>query len=155
MMPFGLAAAPSTFQRTINSVLSPVLGQHILPYLADAVSYSRSFEEHLAHLDETLNLLSRAGSRLKLSKCQFANNQFIFLGFLVTPEGTLPDPGKVEAITKMSSLRTVRQVRYFLGTTGCFRRHIEHYAMVAMHEKFKWDQKQHSCNGFHYQNERS
>jgi len=145
-MPFGLATAPSTFQRAINTVLNPVLGHHALAYLDDVVIYSHNFEEHLAHLDETLHLLARSGFKLNISKCQFAKNEFKFLGFLVTPEGILPDPSKVEAISKMTPPRTVRQVRQFLGATGFFRRHIEHYATVAApltkllrkSEKFQW-----------------
>jgi len=68
-MPFGLATDPSTFQRAINAVLSPVLGKHALAYLDDVVVYSRSFEEHLSHLDEVLGLLVQAGFRLNVSKC--------------------------------------------------------------------------------------
>lgn len=60
-MPFGLATAPSTFQRAINAVLSPALGKHALANLDDVVVYSKSFEEHLTHLDE---LLAQARFRL-------------------------------------------------------------------------------------------
>lgn len=149
-MPFGLATAPSTFQRAINAVLSPVLGKHALAYLDDVVIYSSSFEEHLDHLDETLRLLSQAGFRLNVQKCRFAVNTFKFLGFLVTPQGILPDPEKVKAIADMKPPKTVRQVRQFLGATGFFRRHIGHYASVAApitqllrkNTKFRWEAKQ-------------
>jgi len=149
-MPFGLATAPSTFQRAINAILSPALGKHALAYLDDVVVYSRSFEDHLDHLDEVLDLLERAGFRLNVAKCQFATNSFKFLGFLVTPQGISPDPGKVEAISKMQPPRTARQIRQFLGATGFFRRHVPNYATLAApltkllrkNEKFVWGKEQ-------------
>lgn len=108
--------------------------------------YSHIFADHLAHLDETLHILARAGFRLNISKCQFAKNKFKFLGILVSPKGILPNPSKVKAISKIMPPRTVRQVRQFLGATGFFWRHIEHYATVAApvtkllqkNKKFKW-----------------
>lgn len=74
-MPFGLATTPSTLQRANNVVLSQALGKHALAYLDDVVVYSKSSEDH--HL---------------------TINSFKFLD-LVIPQGTSPDPGKIEAIS--------------------------------------------------------
>jgi len=57
-MPFGLATAPSPFQRAINSILSSALGKHAVAYFDGVVIYSKLFEEHL---DEVLDLLAQAG----------------------------------------------------------------------------------------------
>ncbi|XP_042882480.1 uncharacterized protein LOC122259651 [Penaeus japonicus] len=130
-LPFGLATAPSTFQRAINTVLAPVLGRHVLAYLDDVVVYSRSFEEHLEHLEETLDLLSKAGFCLNVGKSSFATHEFKFLGYLITREGIQPDPAKVEAIKTMKPPQNVKGVRQFLGCTGFFRKHIPSYAMIA------------------------
>lgn len=130
-MPFGLATAPSTFQRAINAVLHPVLGRHTLAFLDDVVVASRNFDEHLQHLDETMGLLAKAGFRLNLKKCKFAVRTFKFLGHLITPDGVLPDPDKVKAILQMTAPQTVKQVRQFLGATGFFRKHVKDYAAVA------------------------
>lgn len=90
-----------------------------------------SFEDRLAHLDVVLDLLAQNGFRLYVVKCQFASNSFKFLGFLVTPYGILPDPGKVEAILKMQPLQTLRQVCQSSGATVFFHRHMENYVMLA------------------------
>lgn len=55
----------STFQRAINAIHSPALGKHALTYLDDVVAYSKSFKEHLIHLDEMLDLLAQASLDLK------------------------------------------------------------------------------------------
>jgi len=100
-MPFGLSTAPTTFQRTMNVVLSTVLGRHTLAYLDDVVVASKTFESHLSNLTETLGLLDEAGMKLNLAKCLFAKHQIEFLGFVVSPDGVLPNPDKVQAIKDM------------------------------------------------------
>lgn len=130
-LPFGLATAPSTFQRTMNVILSPVLGRHTLAYLDDIVIYSASFDLHLQHLDETLSLLCKAGLKLNLSKCNFVKDKIRFLGFEVSGEGVAPDPSKVTCIAEMNAPKNVKGVRRFLGATGFFRKHIDGYATLA------------------------
>lgn len=130
-MPYGLKTAPSSFQRAINFILSPVLGRHSLAYLDDVVVYSRSFPEHVDNLVETLKLLDKAGFKLNAKKCIIAATSFKFLGFQVSPEGIRPDPDKCKAISEMPRPRTAREVRRFLGAAGYFRRHIKGFAELA------------------------
>ena len=131
-LPFGLATAPSTYQRTINLILSSVLGRHSLAYLDDVVVHSSSFSNHLADLDETLALLHKAGLKLNLQKCSIACKEIKFLGFKVGPDGIAPDPEKVASIMDLPQPRNVKGVRRFLGATGFFRRHIKDYAHKAL-----------------------
>jgi len=144
-LPFGLSTAPTTFQRTINVVLAAVLGKHTLCYLDDIIIYSRTFAQHLIDLDETLGLLKAAGLKLNMEKCTFAATTINFLGFIISPEGVSPDKGKVLAISKTPTPRTVREVRRFLGATGFFRKHIPGYATIAssLHLLLRKDQKWH------------
>jgi len=130
-MPFGLCTAPSTFQRTVNLVLSPVLGKHTIAYLDDIVVHSATFEEHIKHLNETLLLLDKAGFKLNLEKCDFAVSNFRFLGYRVTPQGFLPDPEKVKSIEEMLPPKNQKGVRRFLGAAGFFRKFVPKYAKIA------------------------
>ena len=145
-MPYGLKTAGATYQRMINFVLSPVLGRHTLAYLDDIVIYSNNFEEHLQHLEETLDILSKAGFKMNLDKCDLAVNKLKLLGFIVSANGVAPDPDKVKAISEMSPPRNVKEVRRFLGASGFFRRHVKDYATIAApltsltrkDQQFKW-----------------
>jgi len=149
-LPFGLSTAPTTFQRTMNLVLSPVLGRHTLAYLDDIVVYSKGFAQHLLDLEETLKLLVAAGLKLNAEKCSFAATTINFLGFTISPDGVAPDHSKVAAIADTPAPRTVKEIRRFLGATGFFRRHIEGYATIAapLHlllkkgQHWKWDVEQ-------------
>jgi len=130
-MPYGLKTAGATYQRMINFVLSPVLGRHTMAYLDDVVIYSKNFDDHVRHLEETLHLIEQAGFKLNLNKCQFGVQELKLLGFVVSPNGVTPDPDKTASIASMAAPRNVREVRRFLGASGFFRRHIANYATIA------------------------
>jgi len=130
-LPFGLSTAPTTFQRTMDVVLSSVLGRHTLAYLDDVVVASTSFDAHLNHLQETLGLLENAGMKLNLFKCEFAQQEVKLLGFIIGKDGVRPNPDKVLAIAAMRRPRSARDIRRFLGACGFFRRHIPHFATIA------------------------
>ncbi|CAJ0643389.1 8903_t:CDS:2 [Entrophospora sp. SA101] len=95
-MPFGLTNAPASFQRLMNKVLAKEIGQFVVVYQDDINIYSRSFEEHLEHLEIVFSHLRQAGLKLGKDKCSFAKTQLEFLGHIVGRDGLQPDPKKVE-----------------------------------------------------------
>jgi hypothetical protein len=68
-LPFGLASAPSIFQRTMENLLQGIPG--VCVYIDDILITGRTDEEHLEHLDEVLRRLAEAGMRLKKGKCAY------------------------------------------------------------------------------------
>ena len=68
-LPFGVASAPSIFQRTMESILQGI--DHVCVYLDDILVTGATEEEHLQNLDKVLTRLESAGIRLKRDKCAF------------------------------------------------------------------------------------
>ena len=98
LMPFGLQSAPATFQRLMNTIFGDMLWHNVLVYLDDMVVYTRTWQEHLATLDEVFLRLRTAGLESLPGKCDIAQDRLLYLGHIITREGILPDPANVEAI---------------------------------------------------------
>ena len=154
-MPFGLANAPSTFQRLMHAVLRGLQYHICLVYLDDIIIYSRSFDEHLENLNDVFSRLRSANVKLKPSKCSFARSSVEYLGHVVSRDGIQPDPSKIAAVENFPVPQCVRDVRSFLGLANYYRRFIKHFASIASplnklthkNARFYWDE---SCDqAFH------
>ncbi|KZS10306.1 Uncharacterized protein APZ42_025260 [Daphnia magna] len=138
VMPFGLTNGPSTFQRTMDIVLGGLRWTSCLVYLDDIVVYSKTFAGHLKRLRWVLDCLLKAGLRLKLKKCQFAETTLKVLGHIITKDGIGPDPEKLLAVKNFPSCEEgkttaekVKRVQSFLGLCSYYRKHIKNFAKIA------------------------
>ena len=110
-MPFGLANAPAVFQRTMDKLLSGLIGVCVLVYLDDIVVYSKDSKDHEGHLQLVFDRLRSAGLRLKPTKCHFGLAEVKLLGYILNGDGITTDPEKVAAINNLSSPESVTEVR--------------------------------------------
>ena len=83
VMPFGLKNAPGTFQRLMNYVLQNYIGKFVAVYLDDIIIYSKTFEQHIDHVNKVLDALRKAILKIKLKKCYFCFPNIAFLGHIV------------------------------------------------------------------------
>lgn len=131
VMPFGLSNAPSTFQSAMNDLLRPFLRKCALVFFDDILICSPSWETHLQHLDQILNLLLQNSFFAKLSKCQFAVSSVDYLGHIISSNGVQADPNKVQAMVSWPIPKNISALRAFLGLTGFYRRFVKNYATIA------------------------
>jgi hypothetical protein len=68
VMSFGLTGAPNSFQGAMNTTLRPLLHKCALVFFDDILIYSKTYEEHLHHLEQ-VTLLAQDQWLVKLSKC--------------------------------------------------------------------------------------
>ena len=131
VMPFGLTNAPSTFMRLMNHVLREFLGKFVVVYFDDILVYSKSFVEHIAHLQSVLHVLRKEKLYANLEKCSFCTNHVVFLGFVISSKGVQVDEGKVKAIRDWPTPKTVSEVRSFHGLASFYRRFVKDFSTVA------------------------
>ena len=56
---FGVASAPTIFQRMISKVLHGIEGKYAMAYLDDILIYSDSFDNHLKHIEDIFKRLEK------------------------------------------------------------------------------------------------
>lgn len=131
VMPFGLTNAPLTSQATMNKMLEGELRRFALVFFDDILIYSRTWKEHVEHVQKILSLLRENNFFAKKSKCQFGAQRIEYLGHIITDKGVANDPSKVEAMVNWPIPKTVKALRGFLGLTGYYRRFIKNYGIIA------------------------
>lgn len=94
IMSFWLTNASSIFQSLMNEVFRPYLKNFILVFFDDILIYSRCEEDHVKHLEITLEIMRNHQLFAKRSKCQFGCKEVGYLGHLLSSQGVRVDPEK-------------------------------------------------------------
>ena len=93
-MPFGLTNALTTFQSCMNHIFRNQLGKSMLVFFYDILVFSRTWEEHLQHLDEVLSIMEEDSLFTKESKCEFGLTKILYLGHMIDADGGEGTPEK-------------------------------------------------------------
>jgi hypothetical protein len=57
---------------------------YVLNYVDDIIVYSKTYEEHIKHLDAVLGKLTTAGFTINIDKCDFCKQEIKFLGHVIS-----------------------------------------------------------------------
>jgi len=127
-LPFGVAAAPAIFQRTMESLLGDL--PHVCIYLDDILVTGESEAAHLKNLAAVLQRLESAGVRLKREKCSFMIPEVEYLGHSISAKGVQPVTEKVRAIRDAPRPQDVSQLRSFLGMLNYYGKFLPNLATL-------------------------
>ena len=67
----------------------------------------------------------------KFSKCEFWLDSVSFLGHVVSKDGVMVDPSKIEAVKSWVRSTNVTEVRSFVGLASYYRRFVKGFSSVA------------------------
>lgn len=144
-MPFGLRNGPSIFQRVMNRILAPYLWLFTLVYIDNIIIYSKSYKEHIDHLDAVLGAIEKSGITLAPTKCHLFYSSILLLGHKVSRLGLSTHDEKVKAIMELQRPTRISQLQAFLGMIVYFSAFIPFYAGVCaplfhlLQKGAKWD----------------
>ena len=153
VLPMGLKNSPPTFQKVMVDTLK-FCRSFSSVYLDDIIIYSKSFEEHLQHLEKVFIALQTKNLILNPPKCVLAAQEIDYLGHTVSQYRIHPLKERIEAILVIKEPRTLAQANKFIGSLSWYRKFIPHFATVAApihaitnltkenRHKFKWNYAQ-------------
>jgi hypothetical protein len=128
-MPFDLKNTATTVQRAMTFAFHDL--KHIFEaYLDDITAHSRKRVDHPKHLRLVFERCRHYRIRLNPHNCIFCVRSGRLLGFLVSKNGIMVDPLKVEAILQLCPLHNIRQLQGLQGKTNFLRRLIVNYANI-------------------------
>ncbi|KAL2237948.1 UNVERIFIED_CONTAM: Retrovirus-related Pol polyprotein from transposon gypsy [Sesamum indicum] len=111
VMLFGLKNAGATYQRLVNKMFRDMIGRTMEVYVDDILVKSDKSESHLGWLEQAFSIMKIYGMKLNPAKCTFSVRGGKFLGYLVSERGIEAKPEKIEAIQRLKSPRTVKEVQ--------------------------------------------
>ena len=141
VMQMGLESASNHFQFLITSMLRGAdptgktdelvdtdLTGFALAFVDDIIIFSKSFEDHLKHVEAVLERMAKWG--FNVSKVDCAKREIKFLGHMVGQRGTRPCPDKVQALQDMH-IKDGKRLHTFLGAVSFFRNFLPKLSVVA------------------------
>ena len=147
VMPFGLTIAPETFQRCMEIIFRGLEWKFLVIFLDDFSFFSLTFEQQ--NLNEVLERLTKAGLKLKPSKCNLIRKEVLFLGHVVSEVGITVDSEKIRAVEDWPVPKNVHDIRVFIGFCSYYRRFVRGFPSIVglltylleAEVKFEWTEE--------------
>jgi len=107
------------------------LRKFLLVFFDDILIYSKTWEEHLRHLDEVLGILEDQQLYTKGSKCEFGMTEMLYLGHIIGENGVQVHQEKIRAILEWPTPRNVTELRSFLGLCTYYRKFVKGFSQLT------------------------
>jgi hypothetical protein len=131
VMPFGLTNAPSTFQSCMNHFFNKQLRKHLLVFFDDLLIYSKTWEEHLQHMEQILTIMEDQSLYSKESKCEFGMTGILYLGHIICVKGVQVHQEKIQAILDWPTPKTLTELRGFIGICSYYKRFVKGFSQLC------------------------
>jgi hypothetical protein len=82
----------------MNHIFMDQLRKSVLVFLDDILVYSKTWQEHMRHLDEVLSIVEAQSLYAKESKCEFGMTELLYLGHIISAQGVKVHQEKTRAI---------------------------------------------------------
>lgn len=129
VMPFGLNTACATFVRLMRRVLANL--SNVSCYFDNIVIYSKTWADHMKHIESVFSRLREYGLTAGPKKCYFGFHEIKYLGYQLGNNSLQPIKSRIDNITEMPLPTTKKSLRSFMGTIGYYNRFIPNFSDIA------------------------
>lgn len=130
-VPFGTRTSSAALIRAMSRILGSDTAEFATSYVDDLVIASRTFEDHIRHLQLIFEKIQQGGLTLKITKSIFCASEITFLGHTVSEEGVRPERSRLEKICNTPTPENLKQLKSFLGVCNYFRRFVLRYSFLT------------------------
>ena len=96
----------------------------------DITVYSKSKKDHIRHLERVFIKCRKYGISLNPRKSIFSLEEGKLLGHIISKEGIMIDPNRVNGILKVDEPRSKKEIYSFIGQVNFLRRFIPSFAEI-------------------------
>ena len=111
-LPMGLRGATSSFARLTNLIFKSF--EDVVTYIDDVLGLAQNHHDMIELLNKIFAELRYHGLKVNLEKSQFGLKNIKYLGFLLTPEGIMPDEGKLEKLRALQPPKSSKEIESVL-----------------------------------------
>lgn len=131
VMPLGLKNAPALFQRKMQNIFNENQ-DFILVYIDDLLVFSKTYKEHIAHLEVFFRKVEQNGLILSKKKMEICKQKINFLGHEIG-EGKiyLQDHIAKKILEFPDAMNDKKVLQQFLGIVNYARNYIDNLAKLA------------------------
>ena len=129
----------------MERVMAGLQWEILLLYIDDILCFGRTIDEALSRLEVVFQRLREAKLKLKPKKCHILKQSVQYLGHVVSAEGVMIDPDKIEAVKNWECPKTVTEIRSFLGLASYYRHFIQSFSNIARPLQQLTEKKQTIC----------
>jgi len=116
----------------MNEILRDLINEGKVAVFIDNVLVGTEMEEgHDKIVEEILRRLEENDLYIKPEKCVWKMRKIEFLEVVIGPNGIEMEAEKVDRVLSWLQLKTMKDVRKFLGLANYYRRFIKDFAQVA------------------------
>ena len=119
-LPMGLCNSPDIFQEKMGNLMQDL--ENVKTYIDDILLLTKdNWEDHLEQLEQVSLKLQNAGLKVNAKKSFFGHSELEYLGYWITRTGIQPIAKKVDAIMKIATPTTKKELRSFIGIINYYR----------------------------------
>jgi hypothetical protein len=114
----------------MNHIFKDHLRKLVLVFFDDILVYSKTWQEHLRHLDEVLTIMESQSLYAKESKCEFGMTKLLYLGHIISAQGVQVHQEKIMAILVWPTPKNVIELSFF-GLCSYYRRFVRGFSQLG------------------------